>query len=49
MNGIAPMAAPWVVEVDDIELRLDLVAVGVLQQMVEGNGGKVWVLVVVAV
>ena len=49
MNGIAPMAAPWVVEVDHIELRLDLVAFGMMQQMVVGNGGKVGVLVIVAI
>ncbi|KWW26485.1 MAG: Uncharacterized protein F083_3260, partial [bacterium F083] len=49
VNGIAPMTTPWVVEVDDVELRLDLVAVGMLQQVVEGNGGEVWVFVIVAI
>ena len=43
------MAAPRVVEVNHIELRLDLIAFGMMEQVVVGNSGKVWVLVVVAV
>ena len=43
------MAAPWVVEIDNVELRLVLVAYRMFQQVVEGNGGKVWVFVIVAV
>jgi len=41
VNGIAPMRASRVVEVDHIELRLHLVAVRVVQQMIVGNGGQV--------
>ena len=43
------MAAPWVVEVDDIKLRLDLIAFGMMEQVVVGNSGKVGVLVIVAI
>ena len=41
------MAAAGVVEVDDVELRLDLVAVLMGEQVVVGNGGKVGKLEVV--
>ena len=41
VNGIAPMRASRVVEVDHIELRLHLVAVRVVQQMIVGNSGQV--------
>ena len=49
MNGVTPMAAPWVIEVNHIELGLDLIAFGMMEQMIVGNGGKVGVLIIIAV
>src|SRR5690606_1448915 len=49
IERIATVASAWVVKIDNIKFRLYLILIGVFQQMVVGNRGKVVKLEIVDV
>ena len=49
MNRIAAVTSARIIEVDNVELRFDLISILMIHHVVVGNHRKVWIFKIIAV